>query len=137
MEPAAFAKSMKEWCADTQQECSEAVVKVAKKLFKQIVENSPEKGKGRYSKGHFMRNWIVSDTANLLELPGETTSSAKNAEIDSVLQPDYFLDHHSVHFSNATEYANNVEFSGWKDPSRHMNTEEYRPVGRAFDALPM
>ena len=124
----AWADSISEWCADSQQDTSAAVAKTARNLYKMIVQLSPSPSYtiGGYSQGHFMKNYRIGPTAQVGEITGLETESQALARIDRQIPDDYFLLYDKVTMTNSTPYITEIEYKGWK------RTGAYMPIATAL-----
>lgn len=127
-----FATDIAEWCNEATRWAASECANRTRKLFYRIVDLSPQIGRGKYSKGHFIRNWQVGNTALQGELAGTTTQSEKNAEIQRVIDDEYFLGNEKAVFTNSTGYIENVEYVGWKRLDGSPGHPAYAPVATAL-----
>ena len=123
----AWADSFKLVVEETQNALCENVAETTKSLFKTIVTYSPHKFYGsKYSVGQFMANWQVSATLPDYAIYGVTlTPQQKITDIEQTITPQFFKTHESAFMVNCLDYADKVEYEGWKI------TAPYMPVNRA------
>ena len=123
----AWADSFKEVVEETQNALCANVAETTKALFKTVVVYSPHKFFGsRYSVGQFMANWQVgSDIASSPILGIVATPQQKIDEINSKITPEFFKTNKSAFMINCLDYADKVEYEGWKI------TAPYMPVDKA------
>ena len=127
-----FGADIAAWASNAQYWASEEAAKKVRYLFIDVCIFSPEWPRAKYSVGHFMRNWQVGNFPKSGELPGETVRSQKIAEINKVIDDEFFLTNPAAYLTNNTSYANQVEETGWHEGNQ--NTPAYAPVARAIAA---
>jgi len=118
-EIAAWAQEAPLWAAE------QAAIKT-RSIFIKVCEFSPRQGYGRFSTGHFMKNWRPTGVPVSGEITGEATLAAKVAEINKVIDDEFFLGNEAAYFTNNTHYAYKVEETGWHDDGQ--NTDAYQPM---------
>jgi len=127
-----FADDIIEWASEAQYWASAEAAKKTRYLFVDIATFSPEWPRAKYSEGHFMKNWQIANHPKRGEIAGETVRTQKVAEINAIVDDEYFLANESVFMTNNTSYAWQVEVVGWHEGNQ--NTPAYAPVARGIAA---
>lgn len=124
-----FSADIMQWATETEEWMGETIANEAKVLFSRVVTLSPREGYGRWATGHFLYNWSVGSSPQYAESLGTASSWQKIQEVNTFLNPKYFLNNKSVYLTNGTSYSNEVELVGWK------KTPAYAPVTKAFASI--
>lgn len=133
MDEKGFALEIEEWARQAGHWAAEECAKKTRQVFKQVVWNSPQLGFGRYAKGHFIRNWIPSAAPYMGgELAGETSAVQKEAQIDAVINDEFFKANVTAYFTNSTEYCKQIEEDGWTRKDGSPGHPPYAPVAYAI-----
>jgi len=103
---AAWAQQAPIWAAE------QAAAKT-RQVFIRVCEFSPRQGYGRFSTGHFMKNWRPSPFPLGGEIAGEATLAQKVSEISAIIDDEFFLGNTDAFLTNNTHYADKVEYLGW------------------------
>jgi len=101
-----WAKEAPIWAA------TEAAAKT-RSIFIKVCEFSPRRSYSKFSSGHFMKNWRPSPFPLGGEIAGEATLAAKVAEINNIIDDEFFLGNEAAFLVNNTSYADKVEYLGW------------------------
>ena len=129
-----FGDEIAAWAREAQMEAAASCAATARRLFRRVVELSPTYPIAPYSRGHFMHNWRIGNSALVGEIAGETTESAKLAEIEAKIDDEYFYNvmasTGAAVMTNSTSYLTEVEYKGW--PS---GKPAYAPVAKAIAEL--
>jgi hypothetical protein len=124
-----FAVDIAAWASEAQMWASAETAKKVRYLFIKVCEFSPRQGYGRFSTGHFMKNWRPSKFPLSGEIAGEATLASKTAEINQVIDNEFFLTSDVAFFTNNTKYADHVEYLGWQA------TPAYKPMEKGLSAV--
>lgn len=124
-----FGADIAAWASEAQQWTSAEAAKKVRYLFIKVCEFSPRQGYGRFSTGHFMKNWRPSKFPLSGEIAGEATLASKTAEINSTIDDEFFLTNEAAYFVNNTSYADHVEYLGWQA------TPAYKPMEKGLAAV--
>lgn len=130
----AFGADIMEWASDSQQWSSAECAETVRAIYKRIVMYSPNQYVGKYSQGHFNKNWRLGETKQIGEIEGTVTPQQKYTEIDMFVDDDYFLNHPSgqVTMTNSTEYITEIEYKGWVKRNGSPGHPAYAPVATAL-----
>lgn len=127
-----FGADITAWASEAQFWTSQQCAQTVRKLYKRVVFLSPNQFVGKYSQGHFNKNWRIGPTAVQGEIAGNTTVVEKHAEIDRIIDDEYFLLNNQVTMTNSTEYVNEIEYVGWKKRDGSPGHPAYAPVAKAI-----
>ena len=131
-----FGADIAAWASEAQYWASAECAKSVRILYKRVIAYSPNqyRSDSKYSQGHFNKNWRLGETAQVGEIAGTITPVQKYAEIDSIVDDEYFLNHPSgkVTMTNSTEYISEIEYKGWKRMDGSQGRIAYAPVTKAL-----
>ena len=134
MSKMSFGDDIAEWTSEAQEFVAASCAETTRRLFRRVIELSPSYPVAPYSRGHFMHNWRIADVALVGEIAGETTESAKIAEVNAKIDDEFFLNAMMTTgqavMTNSTEYITEIEYQGW--PS---GKPAYAPVAKAIAEL--
>lgn len=118
-----FGSEIAEWASTVQQEIYEESAQATRQLFHYVINLSPKKT------GRFLANWQIGNSIPYYSISSTSTYEAKNADVESIINNDFFLFNKSAYIINNVDYAKQVEEDGWR------LTQPYAPVAKAISNM--
>lgn len=128
-----FGDEIAKWASATQEEVHTQVAQKTRILFTAVIMNSPSKEPtlaGRsapFAQGTFISNWNIGPRASTEVTVVPSTKPAKVAEINRIINDDFFLNNTTAYITNSLDYADKIEYRGWQFSG------PYTPVKLALD----